>query len=197
MNEDLYTLKVACATLQSLKQQENVYKRSLLISACDGLIKKAAYDDVLEKRAWLWPALALAGGVALGAYANSSGNEWGNWWGRTKNWMNQDWGQREVIDYANKNFRDNPQARWMYLASHLGRATNSSQAMNRANALASAERETAYRDYRNLDASTRANKVIDSGFRNSGRLAGNIRAGWGAPPTSAPAWGGSTPRYTT
>lgn len=169
MNDDLYTLKVACAFLQDLKRDEQTYKCALV---------KTASRKLLEKRGWLWPALAVAG-TALGAYwlGNGGAKNFADNVALTGNWINPNWGQNAAINYANSGALS-PEERNNFLIRRLSGARNWSTIRNRADAYMNANREAAYRNYRDWDASSRGNRMIQNGVYAS-RNAFNNRTGQG------------------
>ena len=167
MNDDLYTLKVACVVLQDLKKDEQKYKRAVV---------KTASKKLLEKKAWLGTALGI-GATALGAYwlGNGGVKNLANDAAIVGNWMNPNWGQNAVIQYANSGALI-AEDRNNYLIRRLSGARNWPAVKNRADAYMNANREAAYRNYRDWDAQSRGNRMIQNGVYAS-RNAYNNRMG--------------------
>lgn len=167
MNDDLYTLKVACYFIKDLKEDERKYNVALV---------KTAGKKLLEKRGWLGAALGAAG-AALGTYyLATNGHNLARDFNIGLNYLNSDWGQRSVMEYANSGAL-NPEERNNYLIRRLSGSQNYNALRNRADAYMNANRETAYRNYKDWDANARGNRMIQQGVNTARNAYGNIRSG--------------------
>ena len=142
MNNDLYTLKVACYALGNLKQAERKFNRTLVKAASCGLLKMHNVEP-MTKEAWVGKALMLGAGLAAGAYGAGHAKDWGNSFMRGMNWLNPNWGRNAVMEYANRG-EMTPEQRDTYLKMRFGRSANYQQYRQEADARLQANRDAAY-----------------------------------------------------
>ena len=167
MNDDLYTLKVACYFIKDLKEDERKYNVALV---------KTAGQKLLEKKGWLGQALGIGATLAGAAYVAKNGPSMANSFGRTINYFDPNSYQDSVIHYAN-NSGMTPEERNLYLIRRLSGARNYQAARNRADSFMNANREIAYRNYKSWDAQSRANRAMQQSVNNARAVYANVMGG--------------------
>ena len=175
MNNDLDTLKVACAVLSDLKQSEREFNRTLVKAASYGLLK-LQHIEPMTKEAWIGKAITLGAGLAAGAYAAGHANKWGNAFMRGMNHLNSNWGRNAVMEYANRG-EMTPEQRDTYLKMRFGASPNYQQYRQEADARLQANRDASYRQYRNMDASYRGQRMMNTAQNSAGMAYSAGRAG--------------------
>lgn len=176
MNNDLDTLKVACYALGDLKQAERVFNRTLVKAASCGLLKAYHITPVVKKAGLIGTGLKLGLGAAAGAYAAGHAKNWGGSFMRGMNWVNPNWGRNAVMEYANRGDMT-PEQRDTYLKMRFGRSANYQQYRQEADARLQANRDAAYRQYRNMDASYRGQRMMQNAQNSAGMAYSAGRAG--------------------